>query len=461
MGEWYLYADAETRQILENSSRKILLVGGCFGYSNFGDILQLKGSVNFHKSMQRFSPIPVFAMEAISGPGYIAHAKKVYGVEGILFVSQRFFEAEQAGLFLQADFCGMDAMHLYGGGFLNEKWGSYVLSVAEFLLQNLEIRNYAISGQQVDAEFSERTADHINTFRPAFVGVRDYQSSRFLESQGIFPEFSFDDAYDQLALIASKVPRSSSEKALIHLNLSGYTGNVSKEQELVHALTVIGSNCQNGIVAFNAYNEKGFEVVDTIRSIALLENDFPFHDYVVVDGSALAFRGFIGNFETLNVGIAFSCSYHVALFMHLIGVPCYLNSNNSFYDQKRVALDCAESLEQFIKEKRVPDYSGRIEMRKTWLGKLKGYFLGVASGNSETKTVEFQQSGPSEHFQYKSDVIVALRDQLVAQNAYLAEVIKTKEWLEIQWREQSTRLEHLQSALPVKLLKKIGMVSDS
>ena len=88
MGSWYLYADPESKVVLESSRRKILLVGGCFGTSNFGDILQLKGAVNFHKSMGWVDPVPVFSMESLSGPTHVANSKKAYGVRAILFVSQ-------------------------------------------------------------------------------------------------------------------------------------------------------------------------------------------------------------------------------------------------------------------------------------------------------------------------------------------------------------------------------------
>lgn len=74
-----------------------------------------------------------------------------------------------------------------------------------------------------------------------------------------------------------------------------------------------------------------------------------------------------------------------------------------------------------------------------------------------------------------------LESQLSERNAYLEEVLKGKDWLESQWKagqaellemqenikraeaqlcDQSARLEHLQRALPVRLMKKIGVISD-
>jgi hypothetical protein len=401
MGSWYLYADAESKLVLESSCRKILLVGGCFGTSNFGDILQLKGAVNFHKSMGWVNPIPVFSMESLCGTTHVGNLKKAYGVGAILFVSQQRYDAAHAGFVLQSQFCAVEALHLYGGGFLNGKWGHYVISITEFLLKNLAIETYGISGQQVDLEFAQQTAGHIHNFQPGCVGVRDDQSSQLLRAHGVASEFSFDDAYDELAIIASNVPKSKNERALVHLNVSSYTDNAEKEHELIRALRTIEAYCSDGIVAFNAFNEKGFEVVDTIRTIAWLENDFPFHDYIVVDGPALAREGRISNFDALDVGIALSCSYHVALFMHLLGVPCYLNASNSFYEQKRIALDCPKTLEQFLEEKRVPDYSGRIESRKFWLQKLQEYFLGLTPKNNDKRIVEFDNTGIIAKFQDK------------------------------------------------------------
>jgi hypothetical protein len=284
----------------------------------------------------------------------------------------------------------------------------------------------------------------------------------FLESQGVGCKFSFDDAYEELTAIVSRIPRVGSNRALVHLNLSGYTGNVNKEQELIHGLTTISSTCPNGIVAFNAFNEKGIEVIDTIRSIALLANEFPYHDYRVVDGSALAFHGVIRNFDALDVTIGFSCSYHVTLFMHLLGVPCYLSSNNSFYEQKRIALNCAKTLGEFLKKPEVPDYSKSIESRNSWLTALSDYFLNArAKASGQMKKLEFENLPSAVSFHYKSEMIGSLRDQLLAQEAYLVEIMKGKESLEMKWREQSAQLKRLQSATAVKLLKKIGVLSDA
>ena len=111
--------------------------------------------------------------------------------------SQQRHHAAYAGFLLQSQFCAVEALHLYGGGFLNGKWGNYVISITEFLLKNLAIETYAISGQQVDFEFAQETAGHIHNFRPGCVGVRDDQSSQLLRAHGVVPEFSFDDAYDR------------------------------------------------------------------------------------------------------------------------------------------------------------------------------------------------------------------------------------------------------------------------
>jgi len=415
MDKWYLYCDPDSKEILESSAPKAFLVGSDFGYGNFGDILQLKGTIRLHNSIGSFIPIPVFAVESISDQNFILYAKRVYGVSCILFVSQKPLDFSESGLYIEKalNFRAVELMHLYGGGFLNGKWGDYVLSLTEFLINSLKIPAYVISGQQVESIFSERVAKHIVTFSPLMVGVRDELSRQNLANNGIAASFSFDDAYEELKKLASGFDVDVSRGLLLHLNLSTYTGNDNQLSLLCDHLNKLTTTeaAKGGVTVINAFNDKRHFVVDTLSSIKELEKQFPFGDYRVLDGAFLAYCGKPCNKKRISALMAYSCSYHVTLFMHLLGVPCWLNSNNDYYSQKCLALDIKQSFEEFLVNPVLPDYEWKVAARKRWLEGVVNCIQGLVSKRREiTAILDYDPVGFSHKFVYKSNEIASIHD---------------------------------------------------
>lgn len=413
MDKWYLYCDADSKEILENPKPKVFLVGSDFGYGNFGDILQLKGTIRLHHSLGHFTPVPVFAVEAIIDPEFISYAKRVYGAPCILFVSQKALDFSETGLCMEIPltFLSVELMHLYGGGFLNEKWGDYVLSVTEFLISTLKIPAYVISGQQVDAIFAERTARHIAAFKPLMVGVRDELSRQNLTSHGVAAIYSFDDAYEELQKIVTGFDVDISAGLLIHLNLSTYTENSSQSDLLYDHLARLAATkaAKGGLTVINAFNDKRHFVVDTLSSIKEMEKKFPFDDYRVIDGCLLAYND--NHYKKrLAVSMAYSCSYHVTMFMHLLGIPCWLNSNNNYYSQKRLALGIEQSFEEFLASPVLPNYERRLSARKCWLDNLVNCLQGLIPQRREITPVFDFARDVSHKFAYKSNEVASIHD---------------------------------------------------
>lgn len=414
MDKWYLYCDADSKEVLESPTPKVFLVGSDFGYGNFGDILQLKGTIRLHHGIGSFTPVPVFAVEAISDPDFISYAKRVYGTSCILFVSQKALDFSETGICLEEPltFRSVELMHLYGGGFLNEKWGDYVLSVTEFLISVLKIPTYVISGQQVDAIFSERAARHITAFKPLLVGVRDELSRQNLVSNGIDATYSFDDAYEELQEIAAGFDVDVTGGLLIHLNLSTYTGNSRQPDLLYDHLDRLAATkaAKGGLTVINAFNDKRHFVIDTLSSIKEMEKRFPFDDYRVIDGCLLAYSDNRYN-KRLAVSMAYSCSYHVTMFMHLLGVPCWLNSNNNYYSQKCLALGIEQSFEEFLASPMLPSYERRLAARRSWLDKLVNCIQGLIPERREiTPVFDFDAMAISHKFAYKSNEVASIHD---------------------------------------------------
>lgn len=415
MDKWYLYCDHDSKEMLESPAPKVLLVGSDFGYGNFGDILQLKGSIKLHDRMGPFTPVAVLAVEAISDPQFISYAKKVYGVSGILFVSQQPLDFSESGLGLEQvrRFRAIELMHLYGGGFLNEKWGGYVLAVTEFLISILKIPYYLISGQQVDAVFAQRSAQHIAAYQPLLVGVRDELSRQNLAGQGVNAAFSFDDAFEELGEITRGFAVDLTGGLLVHLNLSSYTGNENQLSVLSDHLNRLADTkaAAGGLTVINAFSDKRHFVVDTLAAIKELERQFPFADYRVLDGTLLAYRGRPEGGKRIAAALAYSCSYHVTMFMHLLGVPCWLNNNNDYYNQKCLALGIEQDFKQFLDNPMLPDYARKTAARKRWLKDLADCLQGLTPEHREIADVFPDESGPSPNkFAYKNNEIASVHD---------------------------------------------------
>ncbi len=69
---------------------------------------------------------------------------------------------------------------------------------------------------------------------------------------------------------------------------------------------------------------------------------------------------------------AYSCSYHITLWMQLSGIPCWLRGENAYYRQKREALGLADnSFGEFLKFRRLADHSQKLELRSSWLNRVK------------------------------------------------------------------------------------------
>ncbi len=373
MARLIFYTDEASMALVTGRKPVVILVGGDFGYANFGDVLQLKSVVNFYRAQTDLNPVPVYSLEAIPDSGYVDRIKKLIGVDALLFLSAEAVDVARLGLIPVPSISCLSVVHLYGGGYLNDRWGEYVLDVAECFLDKSECITYLISGQQVGEKVRARLLDHIDRFRPRLVGVRDFESLDRLESWGVPARFSFDDAYEPLLDLANQVPKIRKNRVIGHINLSPYASDSvgEKAQMLVAAFREIMVRYpEHELVMVNAYNDRRSAVMDSLASIVELENEFPYKDYCVLDLVDGAYSGNISRPELLSSEVAVSCSYHVTLFLHIAGVPCWLFAQNAYYDQKAGALNGMESYEEFLQKPVIPDYSERIDLREAWLREL-------------------------------------------------------------------------------------------
>ena len=373
---FFFYADEESAGLLASAKAKALLIGGDFGYGNFGDVLQHIGAARHAKGAAELAVVSVFVLDALSRHVDPVTLRKRYPVDALLFTTEVPIDQETAsalGLRLVSVLRNVSLVHLYGGGYLNALWGGFVLALAEHFLRQLPEVPYVMSGQQLSSGFEPQSRAHVETFRPRLVGMRDQLSLARACAAGIPAEFSFDDAVEPLLSLRTKLALRDGDGAFIHLNTSGYTGNEEALSEMVVHLRGVAARI-GGLgrpVLLQAFQDAREDVVDTIETVKRLETGFPFSDaetallvHAVLDDERRTPRILQGRF-------GYSSSYHVTLWLQLNGIPCWLRGSNDYYQQKRRALGIEGRFEEFLECKQPADHDGNLRRRAQWLSRLQ------------------------------------------------------------------------------------------
>jgi len=413
------YASETDISILNDESQKLFLLGGDGGYGNFGDILQLKNSVRHVRLSKRFTIVIVLAANAISDVNFPAWAKDIYGADAVVFTSSsRLVFNSGPALKLVRSIRNLACIHLYGGGFLNNFWGKSQLGIAEALLNSAPQAAYLISGQQITPPFHEEVAKHVRQFRPRLLGVRDEMSLVSLSDAGVEATFSFDDATEALQSLTAQLPLRRGTGLLLHLNSSNYTGTDIGLLNLSGELSILEQNhkSRSGVTLLQAFRDSRHEVLDSRETLKMLDRRSPFADMRLVDLAEVALNPRRLP-EPITGEIGYSCSYHVALWLQLSGIPCWLHHGNAFYDQKAGALHITQDLEFFLREPALVDHGTNLERRSTWLRLYKKTLDDIADVDTSAELLcDDALNGPVP-LQFKgsssqSETIVSLREQI-------------------------------------------------
>jgi hypothetical protein len=367
----FFYADPESREVLLGDRQKMLVIGGDFGYGNFGDVLQHINTVQFGQQSARFVTVSVLAANAIGFREFPGWCRQAYGTDALLFVSEfPLILDERCPLLLPVhEIRNLAVIHLYGGGFLNDRWGDFVLGVTEQFLDLAPDAAYLVSGQQVTHPYQSRVATHVEVYKPRLFGVRDDLSLALLRNGAFVPQFSFDDATEALVKLAHSLQLERGSGLLMHLSSSDYSARAGNATSLAEELQLLGgfAGAHSSVTLFQAFVDARYQVRDSIETVKEVDLRFPFADLRLVRLGAVAYAGRAGSVVGPIIGdIGYSCSYHVALFLQLAGIPCWLRSDNSYYAQKSKALQVTQSLQAFLGEPRVADHSSNLERRAEW-----------------------------------------------------------------------------------------------
>jgi len=390
------YATPQTLRLLaDGAQRKVMLDGSFTGAWNFGDLLQLRGALRWHAATNGAAVCAVQGLATLQTPLQLVRLADTFGTSNWLFYSRghpsHVRRARALGLQpLAAPIAGATALHVYGGGFFNRLWGQGALQRIETLLAYVNPWRYIISGQQIGAEFAASLAEHCRRRRPDVIGCRDLESVALLAQHGVDAQHSGDDALEELFRATSE---STAHKVTagcdpaIYVNTSDYVladtdGPAAAVAAINACLEALAGRCGGDAipVLIRAFAEEQPGIRDTLSSIAGTRFGELFSAFRVVDLVDMVARGQLAQCvpPLRGCALAVSTSYHVTLFMKVLGVPVYLFAFNDYYRQKKQGLgDDPLTLAQFLAQDRqrtLAAQDGYIdaqrETRRRWLQAL-------------------------------------------------------------------------------------------
>jgi len=416
----FLYVDDPTPVALTDNRARVLLLGGYLGYPNFGDILQLKGAIDWHRRVTGLEPVVLCDLACVTDEQFTARLRAWFRTDAIVYMSDHSIDASGVGLRLFSQPTRAAHLHLYGGGFLNRRWGPRMLRFAELLHARFGVGHYVMSGQQAEEAFIPELREHFHRYPPVLVGGRDEATVAALGKTGVPVAFSFDDAAEQMRLLAaslgargqplvstqhddSPIAGQHEKRLLVHLNASTYSVDSHQAlDELLVRLNRLHSWARTGggqhrVTLLHAYNDARVrDVSDTLGTVQRLDDRFPFNDYRVLHLGRMAYE--LGadaqkqsGARTPPVGPtllqmsarAFTCSYHAAMLCMMQEIPVWLETRNEYYRQKAAGLGLREhspaspgqpsspdDFEAFLARPRTVSLQGKIADRARWLERL-------------------------------------------------------------------------------------------
>ncbi len=360
---YYFYCD----RTIEDGAKCVLLLGGFTGYQNFGDILQLKHAISFHKSTTGLTPVVICDIGCIPGPGYPEKLSERLGVDHIIYFSKEYCDAGALHLKVLESPVRIPYFHTYGGGFLNRYWVQVYLSLAPDVIDFFGVGHYLLSGQQLDRKVADKLKYFFEKYPPLLIGCRDEDSLEVAKEIAPYAAaYSFDDAFDSLLDMTSCVSlvedRDSRQTILLHLNLSRYSHDNETAREGLdvykEALRTIKSHYADKeleVVLLIAYNDLRFdEVRDTLGVLLILEDEFDFAGARILNLANLVFSskpcgGLNVPLQIPRSAALITSSYHTAMMGLVMGLRTWLFEENEYYHQKHAGLHLKEQgLKSFL-----------------------------------------------------------------------------------------------------------------
>lgn len=341
-------SDADLARLVAAQSA-VLLVGGYDGSGNYGDVLQVATAIETVRGLPG-APLPVAIVERETHGHHRALEERYRArLADVAFLYYDEDEEPQADELVELGSGVLprrSVVYVYGGGFLNQRWGgrkiAHATTVEQLCGRDLPL---VASGLQVDEPaVAPGGVAHELLSRARSIGVRDVLSQRYMQEHLPSPaaervELAGDDATPFLSS-----PAIAGEQLVnLHVN-DGIWVSESPEELLERVADLL---CALGRAAGPlrlqptiAYEDPR---VSERRIVAGLFERFDDEleaagiapiDPIDILEDALDHQ--LARFRRARLTVA--CSYHVTLTSLLAGIPALLLAENSYYDQKAAGL---------------------------------------------------------------------------------------------------------------------------
>jgi len=414
MADGRLLAEPGAARALEGARAVVFLVGSYDGSGNYGDIAQYEAAA---------------ALVSALGPRVvpIAVVEDVYGLDHVHGYDGR--GAGARGTVLAHFAAGTDpgsddrialalppgvraaAIYLYGGGYLNARWGERKLAMVDAVVDLLRLSGIRVgaplaSGQQIDAGWldtldADRT-ELLRSIRP--FGVRDTESARALTELACSPVLTGDDAVGLLLGHMAPAPGAGRDGALrANVHISDWQWTTGDGDALLDFCAAVldglarpGGLRVQPVIAYDDRQTSEFPVVERFAAACRARGMD-----VTAFAEPLLLRPGTLDGELGHADLTLSCSYHVALTSLLLGVPAALVAENSYYAQKAGGL-----LEDFGLPPAFAPHPGQApaEAAEQLLGALEDARASVAHGAERVAVRRLRA---------ERDLLGALTDELV------------------------------------------------
>lgn len=368
------YQDRE----IEISPKDVLLSGGYSGHANFGDVAQLKSVISWYKKRDS-EVIVVIRLDSIYDKAFISKLYEWFDVKGFIFYSPTILDVSKYDLFISKEFMCTN-FHLYGGGMINTFWAKYIIDLTQSIIERFQVKDYVISGQQIDTFGAKLLVEHFKEYHPSIVGVRDRESFNNLEEHNLNVVFSFDDAYEELNILKESfnVQESLKQEIYLHFNLSPYVSENLHEfiDNITNSLSIIKKKYPNARykLLLTYLDSRILSIVDTLGVIGTLDYHFDMDEVTIINLASISLKSKAkSKINIASNSIVLATSYHTAMFMQLLGLKVYMFAGNEYYEQKRAGLELESvSLDNVLEDdiSKYVDEDKRQQSRAVWLGKL-------------------------------------------------------------------------------------------
>ncbi len=346
-----LLASAEDARRLAGARAAVVLVGGYDGSGNYGDVLQVATAIETVARLPG-SPLPVAIVEAETlGHHRALLARFPERLGGTVYLHyDETAEPAPDGLTELADGAlpRRAALYVYGGGFLNQRWGGRKIAhveAAEALHGGRSLPVVASGLQADEPAVAPGGVAHDLLARAAAIGVRDAPSLDFMRAH--LPsaaaeriELAGDDATPFL-----RSPAREAEPVVnLHLNDGVWVSDDTDAlaARIVALLRALGEASPAPLRLQPTIAYEDFRVSERAAIASLLDRyGAELEGAGVVPAEPIdllddAIDNGLGQFRRARLTVA--CSYHVTLSSLLAGIPTVLLADNEYYEQKAAGL---------------------------------------------------------------------------------------------------------------------------